>query len=545
MSGKGGVGKTALAVNLARIYSEIGDVVLVDMDLQNRGATGVFGSMKLQGPTAEQLLTSDSAKPSPVRVGERLFFVPSALTKLSVDPELRQELHVAQLKERIRVMIEHLTRQLNPILIIMDCHGGIAVESVAAFAVSSQVIVATEPDAVTFAGTLTLISAIENGLVDGEPRPGVRIVVNRIPTRYRWKDLEEIYTGVAADFIGISEALPGVSYIPVEGELFVTFGEYPYQVDLAPNSLFAQKLRLLLFQIVPDTPLEILKKNHSPKKQRRVHEALSTAEAKVTRIVFASFVALAILVLVTLPLAAVQMDKNEVGSLGFIVAGVALVGFGVPSVLFFWFGTVQLARYYVRSTMFHVRCVLQNLRRKASHGVLAMRSAVFAAVSIMAACAPFWWGTVYSTADVDFRPTPDYRVEDADGGSKLVLSIWEEEAMNGALSARSRLAVDGFELIEPIVASEFRDGIMAANVDVNLDGRRRYWLVAGCDTDCVNLSIEFPQLDISVAEGDTPEMDVQLAVGGEYEIVLRVTECRSEPCAVMLARYGQIVGSAE
>ena len=119
MSGKGGVGKTALAVNLARIYSEIGDVVLVDMDLQNRGATGVFGSMKLQGPTAEQLLTSDSAKPSPVRVGERLFFVPSALTKLSVDPELRQELHVAQLKERIRVMIEHLTRQLNPILIIM------------------------------------------------------------------------------------------------------------------------------------------------------------------------------------------------------------------------------------------------------------------------------------------------------------------------------------------------------------------------------------------------------------------------------------------
>ena len=132
----------------------------------------------------------------------------------------------------------------------------------------------------TFAGTLTLISAIENGLVDGEPRPGVRIVVNRIPTRYRWKDLEEIYTGVAADFIGISEALPGVSYIPVEGELFVTFGEYPYQVDLAPNSLFAQKLRLLLFQIVPDTPLEILKKNHSPKKQRRVHEALSTSRGK-------------------------------------------------------------------------------------------------------------------------------------------------------------------------------------------------------------------------------------------------------------------------
>ncbi len=163
----------------------------------------------------------------------------------------------------------------------------------------------------------------------------------------------------------------------------------------------------------------------------------------------------------------------------------------------------------------------------------------------MAAFAPFWWSTVYSTADVDFRPTPDYRVEEADGGSKLVLNVWEEEAMNGALSAFSRLAVDGFELIEPIVASEFRDGIMAANVDINLDGRRRYWLVAGCDTDCVNLSIEFPQLGISVAEGDTPEMDVELAEGGEYEIVLRVTECRSEPCEVMLARYGQLVGSAQ
>ncbi len=543
MSGKGGVGKTALSVNMARLSSEIGNVVLVDLDLQNRGATSVFGSLKLTGPTTEQLLMSERLKPSPVRIGDCAFFVPASLRELQIDSEARRQMDVEDLKRRLRTMIARITEECHPALVILDCHGGIAAESVAAFAVASHVLVTTEPDAVTFGGTLTLITAIGRILKKDEPRPIVRIVVNRIPAKYNWRDLEEVYAAVAQDFQSISATVPNVSYIPVENELFLTFGEYPFQVDLAPQSLYSKKLRLLLSELHSNLPPRFLKNLGKPKKVERIRKALLTAESKVTQTIFLSFVALAIVVLVAVPVLGIQMNKSEVGSLSFAIAGFALVGLGVPSLAFFWFGTVQLVRYYARNTMFHLRCVLLLARNKASHGVLAIRASAFTLLAIMAVSAPIWWGVVYSASDVDFAPTTGLAVVD-DRGRPVppVLNHWQEQAMNGALSAHARLEQDGYELAQPLFSGEFRDKNREVSVLVPIDAGAEYWLVAGCDSDCINLSISIPSLgpDAFATEGDTPELKITATESKDYEIVLKIGECRLEPCAVMVARFRRV-----
>ena len=44
VSGKGGVGKTILASNLAWGFSRVSKTILVDLDFQNQGATGLYAT---------------------------------------------------------------------------------------------------------------------------------------------------------------------------------------------------------------------------------------------------------------------------------------------------------------------------------------------------------------------------------------------------------------------------------------------------------------------------------------------------------------------
>ncbi len=60
-SGKGGVGKTLFAANLARLASTRFRCVLIDLDFQNQGCSGLLSRFLLPGCTNAFDILSDSA----------------------------------------------------------------------------------------------------------------------------------------------------------------------------------------------------------------------------------------------------------------------------------------------------------------------------------------------------------------------------------------------------------------------------------------------------------------------------------------------------
>src|SRR6185369_11249208 len=78
-SGKGGVGKTLVAVNFAHCASTIRRTLLIDFDFQNQGASGLFASyLKTGCLNAFDLVTNQGIQTaSPIEVRPNLFFAPA------------------------------------------------------------------------------------------------------------------------------------------------------------------------------------------------------------------------------------------------------------------------------------------------------------------------------------------------------------------------------------------------------------------------------------------------------------------------------------
>ena len=163
-AGKGGVGKTLISANLARILSWSGKhVLLVDMDLHNRGLTTLVAEPPITDKITVAGIMELALEPDVTRlrelVAERelaiandgegnqipLYLVPSTVTSSAVDWS-QNAFDIEQLKELIAKFVREIATKYDIDCIVFDCRPGPGALFLAAAGISTEVILLTEAD---------------------------------------------------------------------------------------------------------------------------------------------------------------------------------------------------------------------------------------------------------------------------------------------------------------------------------------------------------------------------------------------------------------
>ena len=313
VSGKGGVGKTSLAANFAWISSQFVKTALIDLDFQNQGCTGLLLS-KVDPETCgifEGLQASPVVVHPPARLSESLYFVPSVSARSPANyTRIANSLQDAGLLPRLSEYIEVLASRDGFSVVILDCHGGLDYASAAARQLSRHTVVVTEADVVSFNGTLELLAFynLDRGTeresqlsADCRTRDcgrrevgDISFVVNRLPPKYRFADISAAYSRILANYKGPMDVQQSfISFIPEESYFAESFGEYPFCIELAPQSVFSRKLQLLAIDLLPVPEQELhryrpMKKFAKSRFRNKIQTTILSAESKnMNNIVFA------------------------------------------------------------------------------------------------------------------------------------------------------------------------------------------------------------------------------------------------------------------
>jgi len=264
-SGKGGVGKTTISVNLAKQLSLAGyRTLLVDFDIHNKGATSLFldkledfeqteDQLSLAGMMATQASGGGITAAHPLVVSldaaENLIFIPATKPKELVEWSTFEQKNAA-LVETIKGLLTVVAEKLKVDIIVIDCYGGIDSMTVAAAGIADDTIIVNEPDIITFSGTLLLYSYLSKIYRSGSITPRIHFVINRITSKHSYEFLAAEY---AKHLSSLSADERILAYLPFDRLVMETFGEYPFFTELLPKSLLTKKLRLMLFTLLDNT----------------------------------------------------------------------------------------------------------------------------------------------------------------------------------------------------------------------------------------------------------------------------------------------------
>ena len=267
VSGKGGVGKTALATNFAFVCSKLAKTIIVDLDFQNQGCTGLFTPFTEIGcdnatDSIINIESFDSIRPA--QIEENIFFLPAVSPGQRLDLEkVKKLMEGAQILDNLSIFLRHLKVKGDFDIVILDCHGGLDHVSYAAFNFSDYVLVITEANTVTFSGTLELLKYYDTKLnelknlgdtrEDFDRQRSLNFIVNRLQGKYKSEYLDIIYGKYLLKNNSQFQSSQDKSifcYIPSE-EIFANyFGQYPFFVKLDHNSIFSQKIHYMAYKLL-------------------------------------------------------------------------------------------------------------------------------------------------------------------------------------------------------------------------------------------------------------------------------------------------------
>lgn len=237
VSGKGGVGKTSIALGLCELYSIEENVLLIDFDLHNRGLTSKYGLMNIETSTVlsemrrftekilrDDRLQRDSGKIILSKVDEKLFYdlrekycytsYPGAMHLFDLKLEYLYQKSIREEKvsasgarpgncyflpsrrggesylgtdesrldaAEIAIFITYLSclafRKHGIKRVILDCHGAHDLFMVGAILASSNLVVVTRPELAAFEGTIELVNFAKSIVESQSVFPSTRKLV--------------------------------------------------------------------------------------------------------------------------------------------------------------------------------------------------------------------------------------------------------------------------------------------------------------------------------------------------------------------------------
>ena len=278
-SGKGGCGKTTLAVNFANVVSQSKSrVLIIDMDMANRGCTGLFSSQTKiphSSLTVTRILRNDwqieqQTQRSILEVKEHIFLIPASSAGEDVW-RLPEDINLADFVEDLHSKIQKAIVDFKIDCVVLDCFCGIDKLTTASAAVADHTLIVNEPDIITFTGAIHLLNHLQCEFQQLPRQPNLHFVVNRVKSTYTVAQLNELYennlkTAIADRII--------LCYFPYHERIFMTFGTYPFISDLLPRSLFTRKLELLTYLLFKGTNDKLLKprvQHFSKRKVRTIY----------------------------------------------------------------------------------------------------------------------------------------------------------------------------------------------------------------------------------------------------------------------------------
>lgn len=258
VSGKGGVGKTMLAVACAKELSLNNRTLIIDLDFFNRGLTGLLGEgtrqcAEIDKPdflTGEQ--TSDSETWKIVQVSKNLFHI--YYPDLSQDDMQKFEtLNVEVLKESLRHFVKEAAEKCECDCVVIDCHGGPDNSSFAACLISEHTLLVSEPDRITFYGTLNFLRQLKKAGATQDV--DLRLVFNKVVPAFSGLFLTGFYNRlIRSEF----SDRPLLGIFPLEVYLTKEFEKTPFLTSVYPYSWLAKKTRLMLYDLLSANHKDLL-----------------------------------------------------------------------------------------------------------------------------------------------------------------------------------------------------------------------------------------------------------------------------------------------
>lgn len=255
VSGKGGVGKTMLAVAFAHEISRNARTLLLDLDFFNRGLTGLMR----HGTNAQQVAPPDFLEATtPAQLAndswELIQVAPNVFHLRYPDllpDQIRglEDTNVGDLAESLARYLDHLRKVSNCDVIVMDCHGGPDQVSFAACLASDYSLLISEPDKITFYGTLHFVRQLERATPAAARKPDLRLVFNKVLPAFSVPYLEKLYDAEIRQYFGDH---PLLAVFPLEIYLTKEFERTTFLTAVYPFSQLAKKTQVLIYDLLID-----------------------------------------------------------------------------------------------------------------------------------------------------------------------------------------------------------------------------------------------------------------------------------------------------